>query len=53
MLGGDAPDQNEMKCFTKESAELLVKRLEFLMNESDKKRKIIVQNGPRTGKHDP
>lgn len=33
MLGGDAPDQTEMRCFTKESADVLINRLVYLIGK--------------------
>lgn len=56
MLSGDAPDQEKMKYFTKESVDVLLLRLSYLLAVRRTEGfdcTIIVQNGPRTGKHDP
>jgi hypothetical protein len=43
-----------MNVFSKESSELLINRLIYFMGyNKGAPFKVIVQNGPRTGKHDP
>ncbi len=54
MLSGDAPDiTGKMRYFTKESAQKLFDDVYGLWEKNGKKHKIIVQNGPRTGKFNP
>lgn len=56
MLSGDAPDSKQMKYFDKESVDILFYRLIFLLGKLSFNGiypRIIVQNGPRTGKHNP
>ena len=54
MLPGDAPDSsNKMHYFTKDSAKELFQYVYKLWEEKGKKYKILIQNGPRTGKFDP
>lgn len=54
MLPGDAPDGlNNIKYFTKDSAFKLFQCIHNLWQEKGKQHKIIVENGPRTGKYDP
>lgn len=54
MMPGDAPDSsNKMHYFTKESAKELFNNVYKLWVDQGKKHKIIIQNGPRTGKHSP
>lgn len=54
MLPGDAPDQdsNKINYFTVESAKKLFDDLIFLWNKLGSKHKILIHNGPRTGKYD-
>lgn len=52
MLPGDAPDSsNVMKRFSKESSDLLFNNVKKLWEQQGKKHKILLQNGPRTGKY--
>ncbi|MCT4634710.1 MAG: hypothetical protein N4A31_00480 [Rickettsiales bacterium] len=54
MMPGDAPDSsNKMHYFTKESAKELFNNIYKLWVDQGKKHKIIIQNGPRTGKYSP
>lgn len=54
MMPGDAPDtSNKMHYFTKESAKELFNNVYKLWINQGKKHKIIIQNGPRTGKYSP
>lgn len=54
MLPGDAPDgNNQIKFFTKNSAKSLFQCVRNLWLNLDKKYKILLENGPRTGKYDP
>ncbi len=53
MLPGDAPDKNnKIHYFTKNSAKQLFDDVRLLWKQSGSKHKIIVHNGPRTGKYD-
>ncbi len=53
MLPGDAPDSNnKIQYFTKQSAKLLFDNLEDLWQRSGARHKIILHNGPRTGRYD-
>lgn len=54
MLPGDAPDQNSNKInyFTTDSAKLLFEDLQSLWKKLGSHYKILVHNGPRTGKYD-
>ena len=53
MLPGDAPDSNnKIKYFTKNSAKELFNNIYELWKNSGSKHKIIIHNGPRTGKYD-
>ena len=52
MLPGDAPNQNKEMClFTEESALKLFDCVKALWQDLGMGHKIIVENGPRTGKH--
>lgn len=54
MMPGDAPDSsNKMHYFTKESAKELFNNVYKLWADKGRQHKIIIQNGPRTGKHSP
>lgn len=54
MMPGDAPDpSNKMHYFTKQSAKKLFNNIYKLWVENGRKHKIIIQNGPRTGKYSP
>lgn len=54
MLAGDAPDQDKINVFSKESADLLLARIIYFLGcHRDHPYRVIVQNGPRTGKHHP
>lgn len=54
MLPGDAPDQsNKMHYYSTDSNKILFNNLYKLWKKVGQDYKIIVQNGPRTGKHDP
>lgn len=54
MLPGDAPGTNGvMKYFTKPCSKKLFDNVYKLWKQRGKKHHIIIQNGPRTGKHDP
>lgn len=53
MLPGDAPDsKNNIRYFTKQSAELLFEDIKKLWLKNSSKHKIIIHNGPRTGRYD-
>jgi hypothetical protein len=52
-LPGDATDQTgKIKCFTRQSADELFEKILQLYESQGKIHKIIIQNSPRTGKHD-
>ncbi|MGI4776441.1 MAG: hypothetical protein ACRYE9_05980 [Janthinobacterium lividum] len=54
MLPGDAPDEhNKMKYFSKESAEKIAREVTNLWKQVGKHYKVLIENGPRTGKFDP
>lgn len=54
MLPGDAPDESgRQKIFTQCSAQKLVKDVINLRSKLGDQHQIIIQNGPRTGKHNP
>lgn len=57
MLSGDAPDsQQRMRFFDKSSADKLFQRVLYFLgwqHALGEKPTLIIQNGPRTGKHDP
>lgn len=53
MLPGDAPDsKNNMQFFTKESADFLFEDIKNLWINKASKHKIVIHNGPRTGRYD-
>ncbi len=54
MMPGDAPDaSNKIHYFTKTSAKELFHYIHKLWEDRGRQDKIIIQNGPRTGKYDP
>ncbi len=54
MLPGDAPDTTgKIQPFTQASAKKLFDHLYHFWQTQGSKHKLIIQNGPRTGKHDP
>lgn len=53
MLPGDAIDGKEMKFFTQSSAKKLAENVIALRKQHGEKYVVIVQNSPRTGKHNP
>lgn len=52
MLPGDAPESGKMRYFTEDSADELFNDL-YLLWQNNPEFMVIVENGPRTGKHDP